>query len=220
MATTLAQSTLEELAQGDYGIIVSNQEDNDAFAKHFLPAFTSTKGFETTFCSPYIAVLMRDIWLMYYYGRENVIVNQTNTMIHSVRYALIQALTKEQALVSLDALSLNNAQKSFYYSTITTNYLMHWLTEYVLRINYLNEDYQLVKSIKMQKYHEVYEEQSTDITPLPRHWVVAQANLVKAIHQSLVQEDKLFSSVMKDAITHCLTLDDDATIADVGRLLR
>lgn len=220
MATTLAHSIMTEIAQGDYGLVVSNEQDNDAFAQRFLPAFTTTGEFDTTFCSSYVAITMRDIWLLFYYGRDDVIINQKNTMIHSVRYALLQAIAKDTAIENLESSCVGDADRAFMYTTITTHYLLHWLNEYVLQVNYLDEDYQLVKSIKMQKYHEVYEELSTAITPLPRHWVVAQANVVKAIHQSLAQEEKLFSDVMKDATMRCLGLKPEDTIIEAIQLLR
>lgn len=220
MTTTLAHSVMTEITQGDYGLVVSNEQDNDAFAQRFLPAFTTTGEFETTFCSSYVAITMRDIWLIFYYGRDNVIFNQKNTMIHSVRYALLQAVAKDSAIENLESSCKGDADQAFIYTTITTHYLLHWLNEYVLQVNHLDEDYHLVKSIKMQKYHEVYEELSTAITPLPRHWVLAQANVVKAIHQSLAQEEKLFSDVMQDVAMRCLGLQPTASIADVIKVLR
>lgn len=219
MATTLAHTLIAEISQGDYGVIVSNEQDNEAFAQRFLPAFTTDEQLASPFCSPYVAIIMRDIWLIYYYGRDQVIVNQKNTMIHSVRYALLQAITSDSAIENLEKACKNEADRAFIYAAITVHHLIHWLKAYVLQVDHLDEDYQLVQSIKMQKYHEVYEELASAITPLPRHWVVAQANVVKAIHQSLAQEEKLFSSVMKDVATYCASVPVGATVAMTASLV-
>lgn len=195
------KSHIFDVQREDIDLVIASREDNILFSSYLNWALNGElQQCERAVGSVHAIALMRDIWLSLYYGQNQVLVNEKNAMMYSIRHVIYMIFLEQKSVQNMMKQTEGNAEQSFLQALFIIQYGDLWVTKTLSEMDDSLEKYKLMINKPLSDFRETYDELAELTIPLPRHWVEAQAQVVKTLRHCAASQTNEINKILQYAI--------------------